>query len=180
MWNELKSNSKLKKAGLFVVKFLALYFGLNLLYYGWVRLAFPETIFFTDLAAYQTVFFLELLGEPVTSLVDNLYPKIYILQGSEYILSVYEGCNGVSLFIIFSSFIIGYFKLDWKLTVFFLFGLLIINISNVLRIAGLYYISIYFPQQVYFYHKYLFTGILFIIVISLWYWAINKYHDSRR
>ena len=83
---------------------------------------------------------------------DSLF---YILNG-EVVSRMVEGCNAISIMILFGAFIFAFYK--GKVTYLFVgVGLLLLYISNVLRIAG---INIG--------HDYLFPAIIYGMVVLLW------------
>ena len=180
MLEKFIKNKNSRKAIGFVIRFFLVYVMLNLFYYGYHRLIFPDTVFFTDLAAWQSVQLLSWLGEPVSLFVNQDYPKIHVLRAKAAIVSIYEGCNAASLYIVFLAFIVTFFSFRKELIWFVTGSLIIINVANIVRIVALYYISIYQPDDMYFYHKYVFNVLLFLLVIGLWLLAIKKYHAYKR
>lgn len=163
-----------RKAVIFTVKFLVIYGILYVLHFAWIKTAFPNTEIFTDFTALQTQWLLSLWSENIHLSWDTDYPKIYLENSTGIVLVVYAGCNGVSLYIVFLAFVLAFFKPSLKLGLFVFLGLVVLNISNVFRAAALYYISIHVPDQLYFYHKYIFNIMLFLEVFGLWYYATKK------
>ncbi|MEQ8924201.1 MAG: exosortase family protein XrtF [Fulvivirga sp.] len=174
------NDPKMRKAIGFVLSFLTLYLMLNLVYYAYHKFIFPDTIFFTDIAAYQTEYLLQLFGHKTSLTFDENYPKIYLNRDNVVILAIYEGCNAATLYIILVSFLLSYFQLTKNILLVIISGIVIMNILNVARITGLYYVSQYNPREFYFYHKYLFNGALLGAVILIWLFALKKYNDLRR
>ncbi|MEQ9119285.1 exosortase family protein XrtF [Fulvivirga sp.] len=177
--NKIK-DPKIRKAVVFILSFLTLYFSLYIVYYSYHKFIFPDTIFFTDIAAYQTEYLLKLFGHNTSLTFDNNYPKIYLNRDNVVILAIYEGCNAATLYIILVSFLLSYFKPTKKIVLVIISSVLIMNILNIARITGLYYVSLYNPREFYFYHKYLFNGALLGAVILIWIFTIKKYNDIRR
>ena len=163
-----------RRALIFTIKFLVIYFVLYVLHFVWIKTAFPNTEFFTDFTARQTQWLLNLWSENIQLTWDVDYPKIYLENPSGVVLAVYAGCNGVNLYIVFLAFVLAFFRPSLQLALFIGLGLLILNFSNVFRAVALYYISIHVPDQLYFYHKYIFNIILFLEVFGLWYYATKK------
>lgn len=180
MLGRLIKDKKTRKAAGFILRFLLVYFGLSFLYYLYHRLVFPDTVFLTDIAAWQSKHLLLWLGEPVSTISANTYPKIFVLRDGVSIVAIYEGCNAASLYIVFLAFIFSFFLFKMRLLGYVLISAVIVNFANVLRIVALYFISLHQPQNMYFYHKYVFNGLLFILVIGLWFFAVKKYHAFRR
>lgn len=87
-----------------------------------------------------------------------------------------DPCNGLTLFALFSGFIIA-FPGPIKTKLWFLpLGLLMIHLLNIIRITALALIIYYFPDPeiLEFNHTYTFTLIVYGFVFWLWYlWANN-------
>ena len=159
---------------LFLAKFLGLYFVLNLAYGFYIEsfgtLADPLTYWVTG----QTISVLDLFYD---GLDYEYYPYdtyIWMSLDKEVILNAYEGCNGINVLILFLSFIVAYQGKLKPSILFTIAGILIIHVSNILRIVLLFMVALKFPEYMYFTHKYLFTGIIYAVVFFLWYLWIKK------
>jgi exosortase family protein XrtF len=94
---------------------------------------------------------------------------------NKYIARIVEGCNGISVIILFISFIVA-FSGNLKNTLLFVFGgSLLIYILNVIRIAILIVLIYYFPEQNHFLHGVLFPAIIYGAVFFLWVIWVNKF-----
>lgn len=162
----------------FIGKFILLYVVLNLLYGAYVEayrpLPDPATVWVT----HQSSFLLGLFGEPAATLRPEGRSTVTILRQGEAIVSVYEGCNGLNVFIVFVSFIFAFSKPGAKMAWFTALGLLVIHLFNLARIMLLYWVTIHLPNLMYFTHKYFFTAIIYIAVFLLWYVWI--YHLDKK
>lgn len=83
-------------------------------------------------------------------------------------LSIYEGCNGINVWIIFTAFLFAMGPINKKLIYFLIWGSFAIHISNLIRIGLLFFVSVYLPTFWYFTHKYLFTAFIYFVVFTLW------------
>lgn len=85
-----------------------------------------------------------------------------------------DPCNGLTLFALFTGFVLAY-PGPWKQKAWYIpLGIITIHILNVLRIAALAMIVYHFPdpQVLDFNHTYTFTIIVYGYVFLLWYlWA---------
>lgn len=90
-----------------------------------------------------------------------------------------DPCNGMSLFILYSSFIL-VFKGRWwfKLICVFL-GIFSIYFLNVLRIVALCIIVKYNPESLQFHHAYTFTLLVYAFIFLLWVVRIRLYQKRR-
>ncbi len=91
----------------------------------------------------------------------------YILNG-QYVSRIIEGCNSVSIIILFLSFIVA-FSGALKHTIFFgLFGSLLIYLVNVLRIIAISILHVRFPEYESIWHDLLFPSIIYGLTFMLW------------
>ena len=91
----------------------------------------------------------------------------FILDG-KYASIVNEGCNAVSVMIIFISFIIAFAAGLKKTMIFILLGLLIMIISNIVRIGLLTGIYRHMSEYSKVAHDIIFPGIIYGTVVILW------------
>lgn len=102
-------------------------------------------------------------------------PYLQVWYNQKYTLRIIEGCNAVSVFILFVSFIIA-FSGKFKTTLFFiLFGIFIIYLLNVIRIALLTVLLFHFPDHEHLLHGVLFPLIIYGVVFILWIIWVNKF-----
>lgn len=105
---------------------------------------------------------------------DNT-PVFTVFFQNQGVAKIVEGCNGISIIILFVSFIVA-FSGSLKNTLFFIFGgSLIIYILNVLRIAVLTVLLYYFPSQSHLLHGVLFPLMIYGLVFVLWVIWVNKF-----
>lgn len=105
----------------------------------------------------------------------NNEPSFVVYLFDRSIVRIVEGCNGISVIILFVSFIIA-FSGSLKNTLFFIFGgSLMIYILNVLRIAFLTVLLYYFPGYTHLLHGVLFPLIIYGVVFVLWVIWVNKF-----
>jgi exosortase family protein XrtF len=85
-----------------------------------------------------------------------------------YTVNIVEGCNSISVIILFVAFIIAFAE-NLKKTVLFLFaGAVLIYIVNILRIAILTVALYKYPQHENILHSVVFPGIIYSMVFVLW------------
>lgn len=86
-----------------------------------------------------------------------------------------KACDAISLFIIFSVFILAFPGNQRDKWWFVPFGILTIHVINVLRVVGLTIITYYKPEWLEFNHTYVFTFLVYTYIFMLWAWWVNKY-----
>lgn len=160
---------------IFLVKFVGIYLVGNLLYGAFVSAYKPTVDPVTSHVTFQTSEVLSLIGYE-TEIVDQpAKATTHIQFGKRSVVSVYEGCNGINVFVIFLAFIVAFGPLDRRAVFFSIAAATILHIANLLRIGGLFLIALHQPRLLYFTHKYLFTAFIYAVVIALWLWWVNRY-----
>lgn len=94
-------------------------------------------------------------------------------NGSE-ILLLFEGCNGVNVWIVFVSFLLAFGPVNSKLLLLILKGTVVLFVLVILRLFFLFWVAVKIPDHFYLLHKYFFSAVLYLIVFALWYlWVRN-------
>jgi len=92
--------------------------------------------------------------------------KIYFHQDN--IVSIEDGCNALELFVLYAGFIICMPAKILRKILFIVGGIIAIYITNVIRCAGVAYIILYHPRYADFAHHYVFTFVVYGLIIALW------------
>ncbi len=94
---------------------------------------------------------------------------------------VYIGdpCNGLSLFVLYTIFMITYPGNILSKVIFIPLGILIIHVLNIFRVVSLSLISFYSPAYLEFNHTYTFTIFIYGVIFLLWYFWIKKYTGDK-
>lgn len=161
---------------LFLGKFFLSYLLLTVLY-QWYLSSFGEVKVdaVTKLVARQTEWLLKLINPEASVIEDKPHNFIQIIYQGKYVARIIEGCNAVSVIILFVAFVIA-FSGRLKPTVLFLIGgSLLIFFLNIFRIALLTVLVYHFPDQEHFLHGVIFPLIIYGIVFLLWLFWVNKY-----
>ena len=87
--------------------------------------------------------------------------------GGKWVTRMVEGCNAISIMILFAAFIFAFYK-GTKTFVFAAVGLVLLHIMNVLRIAGLNILIFEKPEYGKIGHDYFFPAIIYGTVVVLW------------
>jgi exosortase family protein XrtF len=163
---------------LFLVKFVGFYVITSILYGVYVEQARPQPDSATISVTNQTAAILRMIGRDVITVNHPTKPTTSIQYEGNGIVSVYEGCNGINVAIIFLCFLFAFGPINKKLAWYAPVGLLIIHLTNLGRILGLFYVVIYLPDAVYFTHKYLFTAVIYAVVFGLWLIWLRMSHSK--
>ena len=87
---------------------------------------------------------------------------------NSYTVSIVEGCNSISVIILFVAFIVAFAENFKKTVLFILAGAVLIYIVNLLRIAILVVALYKYPQYENVLHSVVFPGIIYSLVFILW------------
>jgi exosortase family protein XrtF len=129
----------------------------------------------TRLVAQNTETVLSGFDKSVFIKEDSKEPFFSLYFYQKELVRVVEGCNGISLIILFISFVVA-FSGNLKNTLLFIFGgSLLIYILNVLRIAVLSILIYRFPNQLHLLHGVLFPLFIYSVVFMLWIVWVNKF-----
>jgi len=103
----------------------------------------------------------------------------FILNG-KYVSRIIEGCNSLSVIILFLSFIIA-FSGSIKATILFgLFGSILIYIVNLLRIIALSILYYRYPKYQEYLHDLLFPAIIYGLTFVLWITWVKFYSNINK
>lgn len=165
-----------KPAFLFVGKFLGLYLVGNILYGIYIESFDNRVDSLTYEVTEQTAGFLGWCGEDVTVQQSTQRPTVSLLNSSQKVISVFEGCNGVNVMIVFVSFMIAFGGPGKALYLYTFLGLVLIHLVNIGRVSLLYYTAKEYRDYFYYLHKYFFTAILYGVVFMMWAFWIYKFN----
>lgn len=152
----------------FLIKFFGIYLLGNLLYGAWITYWHPLPDPATHLVTEQSAAIIRVFGHEVSVLDYPNKPTTSIQYQDRGVVSVYEGCNGLNVVIVFLAFLFAFGPYIKAMIWFVPFGLSVIHVANLARIILLYWVSLYQPGYLYFTHKYLFTAFIYLFVFLLW------------
>lgn len=153
---------------LFLARFLGIYLVANLLYGFYVTSFEPRPDSITHIVARQTSGVLNACGWDTSARDNARKPTTEVSLKGRDILSIYEGCNGVNVMIIFAAFLLSFGPLNRALWWFLPLGVIVLHLANLGRISVLFWVSLNEPDFMYFLHKYFFTAVLYVVTFILW------------
>lgn len=163
---------------LFLGKFLLTYIVLTVIYQSYLNrfeIDKNEVDSFSQLVANQTQSVLALFDANAYIEAHPTEPSIKIIYKGQYISRIIEGCNALSVVILFIAFIIA-FTGKWKHTLLFIvFGSILIHVLNIARIALLCIALYHYPEFEHLLHGVIFPLIIYGIVFLLWVIWVNKF-----
>lgn len=172
MWKEFKP------IVLFIAKFFVVYIILTALYSWYLDSYLYEqstTDPFTAWVADISAGLMRMFGfNAETAQIEGETFKRFYIDGDVASL-VNEGCNALSVVIIFISFIVAFSNGIIRTLSFILGGLILLMVTNIFRVALLTYIYHFLPTYSKSAHDYLFPAIIYGMVVVLWLIWVNKF-----
>ncbi len=177
--------NKYKNITLFLLKFFGTYFLLFGLYAYYLNINQEKVNGFqcaplTTQVADQTVSLLKFFNYNVKSEQHNSEMSVKLLVGDDYVARVIEGCNSISIIILFAAFIVAFAGSIRATIVYVVVGSLIIYVINVLRIAFLTMMLYKYPNQQEVLHHLVFPAIIYGTTFLLWVLWVQKFSHRKK
>lgn len=162
---------------IFLLKFFVTYIVLTVAYRYYLDsfdAAAYEVDGMTQLVADQSEWFLDFFHDANTTPHES-QPSLKLSLDGTYLARVVEGCNAISVMILFVAFVVA-FKGKLKQTVLFLLGgIIIIHILNIVRIGLLTMALLHYPEHEHLLHGVIFPLFIYGVVFLLWIFWVNKF-----
>lgn len=174
-----------KTVVLFLIKFFGTYLLLFLLYSFYLERTQNETSPFicapiTKTVAEQTKYLLNIFSYPTEIAQDTETLSVKLFINGKFTAFIVEGCNAISIIILFIAFIVA-FAGKFKTTVLYiLFGSLLIYFTNILRIAVISVALHKYPQYQNVLHEIIFPAIIYGITFLLWFVWIRNFSGIKK
>lgn len=134
---------------------------------------YPDYV--THLVSLQSEDLLNAFGYNTKVLPHPDEPSMKLILNGEFIGRIIEGCNSISVIILFLSFIVA-FSGKLKTTFFYILsGSVLIYIVNLLRIVVLAIGLHLYPKYGEVLHTVIFPGIIYGMVFLLWIFWVNRF-----
>jgi exosortase family protein XrtF len=163
---------------LFLGKFVLSYLILTIIYQSYLSCfdsSKAEVDTFTQLVAEQTVTVLSWVDSQSYTMPHLKEPSVKVYYKNVYISRIIEGCNAVSVIILFIAFTIAFTGKLKQTLVFIFIGSVLIHILNITRIALLCIALYYYPEYEHLLHGVIFPLVIYGVVFLLWVIWVNKY-----
>ncbi|WP_316635246.1 exosortase family protein XrtF [uncultured Flavobacterium sp.] len=112
--------------------------------------------------------------------INRHNPWLDIWYNKKHMARIIEGCNAISVTILFVSFVVAFSGKFKPTFLFILLGIFLIYICNVARIAFLVVLVYNFPGYAHFLHGVFFPLVIYGMVFVLWVIWINKFSKYAR
>ncbi|MDD7885525.1 exosortase family protein XrtF [Flavivirga sp. 57AJ16] len=174
---------KYKSVIKFIGTFLLVYISFSLLYKFYLDFSngsrfFPD--YFTHLISLQTETLLNTFGYDVKALPHADEPSMKLVVNGKYLVRIIEGCNSISVIILFISFIMAF---SGKLKTTFLYilvGSVLIYMANLIRIVILTMGLYHYPEKEHILHAVVFPAIIYGMVFLLWIFWVNRFSKLKK
>lgn len=158
----------------FLLVFVGVYLTLNTMYAFYIEHYRPSSDPFTQSIAKQAAVLLRAADPSIQITPSASTPFVSLYDDRGHVIDVFEGCNGINVMVVYISFLLAFWG-SWRLLAMFAVGgMVVIHAMNLIRITLLFGVVCYFPDQLYFFHKYLFTGVIYVVVFVLWYFWVKR------
>lgn len=163
---------------MFLAKFFLSYVLLTAAYQYYLS-GFDEKKFevddITKTVANQSVWLLEVFGSDASVTPHPSQPCVKLMYNGEFVARIVEGCNAISVIILFIAFVVAFSGKFRDTVLFILGGSLFVYFLNIGRIAFLASALYHYPQHEAFLHGVLFPLIIYSVVFLLWVIWVNRF-----
>ncbi len=169
----------------FLLRFFIAYFLLLTAYSIYLKQTTQKGAIFscdpmTKTVAYQTHELAKFLGYNTYTGQHESELSMKFFVGDVHASNIVEGCNSISIIILFLTFIIA-FSGSLKATIIYgVVGSVIIYVVNLFRILILSMLMFKYPEYQYFLHSLLFPGIIYGTTFILWIIWVNKFSNLKK
>ena len=167
----------------FILTFLLVYIALSVVYKFYLQFSdgskfYPD--YMTHLVAIQSESLLKTFGYQAQVLPHPSEPSMKLIINGTYLARVVEGCNSISVIMLFASFIVA-FASKFKTTFFYILsGSVLIYSVNLIRIVLLTVGLYYYPNQKDVFHSVVFPAIIYGMVFLLWIFWVNRFSKLKQ
>lgn len=167
----------------FILTFLLVYLALSLSYkvyldYSKGKTYYPDYV--THLVAIQSEALINTLGYDAEIANHPNEPSIKIIINHKYIARAVEGCNSISVIILFVSFMIAFAGRFKPTALYILAGSVLIYSVNLIRIAVLSIGLYHYPWRREILHTVIFPLIIYGLVFLLWMFWVSHFSKFKR
>lgn len=162
----------------FLIKFLLFYVVFAFLYSYYLNQYESENNEvdgITQLVSKHTNSILIFFGHHAEISQNETEPSIKLIYQGKYVARIIEGCNGISVMILFAAFVFAFSFTVKRTIIYILLGCLIIYVLNISRIAMISYALYYYPKYNELLHGTIFPLFIYGVVFLLWVLWVTKF-----
>ncbi len=174
---------KYKSVIKFILTFLLVYISFSVIYKLYLDASedsqfYPD--YMTHLVALQSESLLNTFGYDTQIVPHPEEASMKLIVNGKYLARIIEGCNSISVLILFISFIVA-FSGKLKATFFYILsGSVLIYIVNLIRIVILSMGVYHYPEHGDILHTVVFPAIIYGMVFLLWIFWVNRFSKLKK
>lgn len=164
----------------FIVTFLTVYIALSFAYKLYLDTSVQSDYhpdYITHLVATQSKELIQTLGYSCTIEPHPDEASVKLIINNKFTARVIEGCNSLSVLILFVSFIIAFSGRLKPTIVYLLAGATLLYAVNLLRIVALTIGLYHYPWRQEILHVVVFPAIIYGMVFLLWMFWVNRFSN---
>jgi len=167
----------------FIITFLVVYTVLSVSYKLYLDYSdgskyYPD--YLTNLVAKQSESLLDAFGYDVSIISNENEASLRLIINKKYVARVIEGCNSVSIIILFIAFIIAFAGKFKTTLIYLLAGSVLIYAVNLIRIVVLSIGLYHYPWRREILHTVIFPLIIYGMVFLLWMFWVNRFAKTNK
>ncbi|HEY5689663.1 MAG TPA: exosortase family protein XrtF [Yeosuana sp.] len=171
---------KYKSVIRFILTFIIVYGLLSVCYKFYLDFSkdsvyYPDYI--TNLVSRQSEDVLNVMGYDAHMEPHTEEPSMKLIINGKYLARIIEGCNSISIIILFVSFIMAFSGKPKTTFMYMLFGSVLIYVVNLSRIVILSIGLYHYPWRKDILHTVIFPGIIYGMVFLLWIFWVNRFSN---
>ena len=158
--------------------------------YGVLTIGYKLYLDYSDGSKYYPDYLTNLVGKQTELLISSFgyetmvephpdEPSLMVSVNRKYTARIIEGCNAVSIIILFISFVIAFADGFKKTVLYILAGSVLIYAVNLIRIAILTICLYHYPWRREELHTVVFPLIIYGLIFLLWMFWVNHFSKSQ-
>lgn len=166
---------------IFLIKFLLFYVVsafLYALYLNQFNVDLNEVDGFTKSVAKQVYALMHFFNFDCQIIEKQQEPFVRLIYNGKFVARVVEGCNAISVMILFVSFVFAFSTSFIRTITYIIIGLVLLHVLNIIRIAFLVYALYHYPEYKEFLHGTIFPLIIYGIMFLLWFFWVTKFSEN--
>jgi exosortase family protein XrtF len=136
--------------------------------------------YLTNLVAKQSESLLQSFGYEASIAKHPEEPSMKLIVNNKYVARVVEGCNSISIIILFISFMIAFAEKFKTTFLYILAGSVMIYVVNLFRIVILSVGLYHYPWRREELHTVIFPLIIYGMVFLLWMFWVNRFSNLKK
>ena len=133
----------------------------------------------TELVANHSVTLGNMLGFHFSSLADTTSLSVKLLTDNHHVANIVEGCNAISVIILFLAFIIAFSGKLKYIIGYGIWGVISIYVLNIFRIVLITVALDKYPQHSGFLHQIVFPAIIYGYTFLLWVLWVRYFTEKK-